>query len=337
MGKFLFLLAVLGFPNLISATSNRPDITDIIEFKTLKEEQDDSLLFHVMDCIGRGAYVKADSLLKTISPNKPSRHYFRGIVLFTRFNDWGDSIALKESQKEWEWVLAQTGNEELITLYRGLASLQLSYVAQVQHRTVAAAFLGRKAATQLRPLSNYVEAQSALALYDYYFAVLMKKLDWLPFTHSDTEKPKKLLENTAIKSRYLSTILQTSLIWLYYDAKTYDKGLSLIQGFLLRYPENRMYKQIQGDFFYRKGDFINARASYENSREKYAQLNLEKVSEHYLPLGYLCAVGNLIRINEVLHDNAAKQNYLHIWSTPQNQAIKPWLPESLTKDLQRFE
>jgi hypothetical protein len=101
----------------------------------LSEPGYDSLLMRALDTLYRGAYAPADSLLRGL-PDIPARGFFLGLALAARCNDLGDTAALTTAEAEWERI-ERAGDERASPLakasnygiYRGLAELQLSYVA----------------------------------------------------------------------------------------------------------------------------------------------------------------------------------------------------------------
>ena len=286
-------------------------------------------------------YAGADSLLvAAIPPKEPAHAYFRGLCLFNRFNDLGDTAALTQAARLWEGLDRDPGknpppvsSQGNLPLYRGLATLQLSYVAKIRGHSLAAARLGRRAAGQLRPHSGDAEAEAALALYDYYKAGLLKGMDWLPFIRSDSEGSLRRLEKAIPRSRYLSEVLQTSLVWIYYDAGQYDKGLDLIGPFLVRYPQNRVYRQIKADFLFRKGQFPQALAIHRELLSEYGQLREHYPPPGYIPVGYLSSVGNLAKIYTAMGMADSAKTQVRIWSAPQSLAYQAWLPASLKKEV----
>ena len=223
----------------------------------LSEPGNDSLLMRALDTLNRGAYTAADSLLRGL-PDIPARSFFRGLALAARCNDLGDTAALTAAEAEWE-RLERAGDERASPLaqasnygvYRGLAEMQLSYVASLHGSRLQAARLGRRAAKHLESHARIAEAEAALALYDYYKAELLQGIDWLPFVKSDRAGPLRRLEAAVPRSRYLHATLSASLLWIYYDSGRYAEGMPAIRGFLARYPGNRVWRQMLADFHFR--------------------------------------------------------------------------------------
>lgn len=299
----------------------------------------DSAILLALDLIYRADYPAADSVLAAL-PACPARNYFRGLVRINTFNDLGDTAALSEARALWEGLDQASDSADSpmrrdpnYPLYRGLAELQLGYVANVSGGRIRSARLGRKAVGLLRPLSGGAEAAAALALYDYYKAALLHGLAWLPFVKADRAAPLRELEAAVPRSRYLREILQTSLIWIHYDAARYDQGLVPVRSFLARYPRNRVYRQILADFRYRQGDLASARRLHESLLAEYDSLARQKVSPARLPLGYLSSIGNLAKLDASQKRPELLARHLAIWRSPEYQGMMGWLPASLVKEV----
>jgi hypothetical protein len=308
----------------------------------LYEPRYDSTLLSALDRMYRADYAGSDSLLRAKLPaGAAAQAYFRGLVLVNRFNDLGDSAALSQAARLWQDVAARDAKDSLAALYAGLSDLQLSYVASLRGHAVRAATLASRANGKLKALAGFAEADAALALYDYYKAVLLKGVAWIPFVKADVDGPLRRLEAAVPKSRYLREVLQTSLLWLYYDDGRYDEGLARIDAFLARYPANRLGRQMQADFHFRKKDFARTGEIQESLKAEYARLESalppgapgSASRSPTLPLGYLSAVGNLAKVYDALNQPDLKQKNLSEWSTPEYRKVLPWLPASLRREV----
>jgi len=312
----------------------------------LSEPGYDSLLMRALDTLYRGAYASADSLLRSL-PDIPARGFFLGLALAARCNDLGDTAALSAAETEWERIeragdeggspLAKTAN---YGIYRGLAELQLSYVASLHGGgRIQAARLGRRAAKHLQSYPGIAEAEAALALYDYYKAQLLKGIDWFPFVNADREGPLRRLEAAVPRSRYLHATLSASLLWIYYDSGRYDLGLPAIRGFLARYPGNRLWRQMLADFEFRGsrsggGNLDSALALHLALSAEYQALASVSPPPADLPLGYLCSVGNLAKIYAAQGKRELLQQQLGIWYSPRYAGVGDWLPASLVREVE---
>lgn len=311
----------------------------------LTEPGHDSLLTRALDTLNRGAYAAADSMLRGL-PDIPARGFFLGLAAAARCNDLGDTAALTAAEAEWERIeragdergspLAQAPN---YGIYRGLAELQMSYVASLHGGgRLKAARLGRSAVKRLADYRGIAEAEAALALYDYYKAELLKGIDWFPFVNADRQGPLRRLEAAVPRSRYLHATLSASLLWIYYDSGRYASGLPAIRGFLARYPGNRVWRQMLADFHFRgsrtgEGDLDSALALHLALSSEYQSLASTYPPPAYLPLGYLCSVGNLAKIYAAQGKRDLLERQLGIWYSPRYSGLGNWLPASLVREV----
>lgn len=311
----------------------------------LSEPAYDSLIMASMDLLQRGAYASADSALRGL-PEIPARSYFRGLVWAGRCYDLGDTAALTSAETEWE-RLDRAGDERdsplsgkpNYGLYRGLAELQLSYVAGMRGARLKAARLGRRAAKRLEAYPEIAEAAAALALYDYYKAELLRGIDWIPFVRADRAGPLRKLEAAVPRSRYLQATLLASLLWIYYDTGRYGDGMPRIRGFLARYPGNRLWRQMLADFQFRgaasgSGSLDSALALHLALASEYQALSTAYPPPGYLPIGYLCSIGNLAKIHAARKDPEALRKQLGIWDSSRYSGVRPWLPGSLVREVE---
>jgi hypothetical protein len=194
----------------------------------------------------------------------------------------------------------------------------------------------------LAPLAQFAEAEAALALYDYYKAQLLKGVAWLPFVKADRQGTLNRLEAAIPRSPYLGEILETSLLWIYYDAGRYGDGLPAIRNFLARHPGNRPYRQMLADFLFRRGDTASADldsalALHVRLAAEYQALKAVYPPPAYLPLGYLCSVGNLAKIYASRPSSQKRSDLLEqqfaIWYSPEYSGIMKWLPASLEREV----
>lgn len=293
-----------------------------------------------MEGIYAAEYSAADSILSAL-PEGPGRAYFRGLVGINRFNDLGDTAALNSAEALWD-RLDRAGDsassilrrDPNFPLYRGLAQLQSSYVANLRGARIRSALLGRKAVKTLAPLRRFAEAEAALALYDYYKAEIVEGVDWIPFvSKADREGPLAALAKAVPRSRYLNVILHTSLIWIYYDLGRYAQGVGPIDAFLAAHPRNRPYRAMLADFRYRQGDLDSAHRIHEALAAEYLAIGRNPAVPDRIPLGYLSSVGNLAKISASRKRTDELNRHLAIWNSPGYGGIMKWLPASLRREV----
>jgi len=291
-------------------------------------------------------YERALSKLKSpLLDSLPLARYLRGLVLLNREEDWGDTAAFWKAVDLWSGLwkeappsrldkadpvsdsLGRTENQG--ELVRALAGLQWAAAEQFRGHAWKSASLSLKAREKLKPLRDCPEAEAALALFEYYRGSLLSSL---PFISVDPNRSLARLDSSAALAGRLGPLFRTAWIWMIFDQKQYDKGLKAIDRYLTSFPGHRLYRQMEGDFEFHRGQTAKALEVYRGVRDTYALDTLWR-SENRLPLGYLAACGNLARIHAALGHRDSTHYYLALWRDPKFEKAQPWLPASLKKAL----
>ena len=158
----------------------------------------------------------------------------------------------------------------------------------------------------------------------------------MPFVSADKDGPLRALAESAPHSRYLADLLATSLLWIHYDAGRYEAGLPALQTFLARYPQNRAYRAMLADFRFRQGKLDSALGIHLALITEYQALGAQFPPPAYLPIGYLCSVGNLAKIYSAQKRPDLLERQLAIWNSPRyvgTVGIREWLPPSLVREV----
>ncbi len=298
----------------------------------------DGALLSAMDQTFRMDYAKAESTVTQLPFDAPERPYFAGLACVSRFQDLGDTAALRRGENFWNKLVESPrsfhGDSAQVLLYRGLAALQLSYVASIRGSTFRAASMAWTARGLLLPIAGRPEADAGLALFDYYREHVLEKIRFLPFVNPNADLPFQRLEAAVNNSRYLHDGLRVSVFWIHVDRKETDSALKIVDAFLMRYPNNRLARQMRGSALYRGGRLNEARLVYEGLLPEYTAL--KTTSPNFPAIGYSSSVGNLARIYFGLGMKAQAGARLAEWRALCRSGLEPWLPTSLKKDLEKF-
>ena len=272
-------------------------------------------------------------LLKTLPAASPARAYFAGIVCLNRFLDWGDTAALTRAEAHWELLARESGTGAAASstararLYRGLAGVQLSYTASLRGQNLRAARLALAAERQLRPLPA-PEAKAARMLYDYYRGRLLDRLPFVGAAPLDAAAFAALARESSV----LREMFLVSLFWIHVDQGRFGAADAIARGFLAKYPDNRLGRQMRTDGLFRAGRFDDALAEQEKLRQEYAALP----RAGRLPLGYYKAVGSLARLHAALGQDKQAREHLDEWNRAGAAGMAPWLPPTLKRDLRQL-
>ena len=218
----------------------------------------------------RMEYAAAESSLTQIPNDIAARPYFMGLSCLTRFQDLGDTAALRRAEIFWDRLSPHHASSEhfkedsiQLRLVRGMAALQLSYISSLRGSSLRSASLALTARGQLIPVAGQAEADAGLALFDYYRERALEKIRFLPFVNPNAEVPLRQLKTAANHSRYLRDGLLVSAFWIHIDRKEIDSALHIADDFLRRYPRNRLARQMRGSALFRGGRLPDARREYE--------------------------------------------------------------------------
>ena len=310
---------------------------------SLLEPRYDTVLMAAMDQTFRMNYAAAESSLAQLPADHAAHPYFTGLSCLNRFKDLGDTAALRHAEIFWNRLSPRNASSERfredsvsLRLYRGMAALQLSYIASLRGFTLRSASLALTARGQLLPVTGQAEADAGLALFDYYREHALEKIRFLPFVNPNTNVPLKQLKSAANQSRYLRDGLLVSAFWIHVDRKETDSALKIADDFLGRYPHNRLARQMRGSALFRGGRLTEARLVYEELLREYSALK-DSLPSSYLPIGYYCSVANLARIYWGLGLSSQAKVKLEEWRKVRNSSLESWLPSSLKKDLEHLE
>jgi hypothetical protein len=333
------LLAFLAAATAGMASATGPHIPAPGEAAIVRKAQDQVFRMH---------HEAAEVTLKQGLPkSSPALHYFAGLACVTRFLDVGDTLALRRAETYWE-ALSPRGapspafrhvDERTLKLYRGLTGVQLSYAASLrgQHiRATAYALAARKLLEETGETGQNKtnsqglppEAKASLMLFDYYRGRFFDKIPFVGATDFDTDAFERAAEATPT----FRNMLLGSLFWIHLDQSRYAAAEEIADDLLLRYPGNRLVRQMRGAALYRGGKLEAAQDVFESLKVEYAALPASPVQ---LPLGYYRNVGNLARVKRAAGDEAGTVVLIGEWRRAEQAGLMPWLPQVLRRELAR--
>lgn len=276
----------------------------------------DNTITQTMQLIVEGKYENAEKETRALAEkNKGVACILNGMVLIGRYDDLGDTTALLQATK----LLTKcksTGYWEALRIF------ELGYTQSEQGHSLKGA-IHTKSAAEIFEKSNARDSKAFYAIYAYY---MNNSLNWLPFVSDNSDSYLKALENGAKHSIWFWPLFSTSLIWMHYDRKEYDKGLQLADSALKRVPNHPVFLQIKADMLYRMKQYKQAAQIYEASASDY----LTRTGKS---LRYWCAVANLIRIYHDAGNEQQKIKWQKELNAPEFNTIKEWMPNSLMDDL----
>jgi tetratricopeptide (TPR) repeat protein len=335
LNKYLIFWSYLFFLFLGGLQAETENSSSILSFR---ENKHDAVILTFLDYLYQQKYNSADSVLNLhLDRGQPGYYYFKGFLECTIFNDFGDTSALFLAKNYWEKLgdLAEDKPQKkkdtlFWDLYHGLALSQLGYVSSILHKSIKSAFQGRAGVKLLGTQKQFLEAQCVIQIYKYY---KNKLFSWVPLVN-DNQKPfRKFLLDNYEHSRYLSVFFLTPLIWMHFDVKMYQKGLELAQKFLKKYPDNRIYRLIEADFYYKLKNYDKASQIFEEIKSEYLNFYSNSSDNKFIRINYFSAVGNLVRVYKAWGNAEKQKENSDIWFSEDCIKVRKWLPKSLIKDI----
>jgi hypothetical protein len=178
---------------------------------------------NILELAYKTEYEKALSEIQNLPKDDSSACVLKGIVLYSRFDDLGDTLDFHSALS----VLENCKTNDFWEPYR------LYNIGLIKE----AIFIARRAALMFEKRDD-IDSKAFYAIYSYY----------APFVKFKQDDLKTGFEN----SKTFSPILANSLIWIFYDKKKYAEALSIADTILKRYPEHPIFLQTRADMLGKK-------------------------------------------------------------------------------------
>jgi tetratricopeptide (TPR) repeat protein len=201
-----------------------------------------------------------DKAFDEIPKEDSSACVLEGIVLYSRFDDLGDTL-------DFHSALSVLENCKTNSFWEPYRRYKIGLIKE-------AIFIARSAALMFEKRSD-IDSKAFYAIYSYY----------APFVKFKQEDLKNGFEN----SKIFSPILGNSLIWILYDKKQYAEALSITDAILKKYPEHPIFLQTRADMLFKMGRAEEAIEIYKQSEALYAKRAPNSIR-------YWCAVANLAKM-----------------------------------------
>jgi len=272
-------------------------------------------------------------------PWHPGGCVLQAMNTLARYDDLGNPKLLQAARKtlqecatDLQKTMDQSSRDELSQsenrFWMGFIHFQDGYAATELGENLNGALSMRKGAKILEELKVYRDAQALYSIYGYYIDQLTKGISWMPWVDDNRDQYIGSIREAAINSPYFSPLFATTLTWVHYDRQEYTKAMNLVKLLQKKSPNHRVFEQMEADMLFRMGNFQKARDIYEQSLTRYSTVAPQSVR-------WFCAIGNLMRICQDQGDLAGVTKYQKLLQQPKWKNIKPFMPGSLLKDLER--
>jgi tetratricopeptide (TPR) repeat protein len=210
-----------------------------------------------------------------------------------------------------------------------LAYSQDSYLASLEGRNLTSALSARKAANLCQALmAEGFDTPDLKGIVGGYLFWKAQSLGPLRFALGGDTRAQGLdwTRSAAASQSPFQEAYRTSLMWIYFERKAFDQGLSLARTGLVFCPGNRLYRQAEGDMLFRLNRLQEALETYRSSWVDYAGLET-------IPANRLAAAGNLARIHLAMRHTDSAKAWLDTLDALRYSKVRKWLPPSLVREL----
>lgn len=276
----------------------------------------------------QGRYSQADALSQQLAGEE--RDLLHAVVGLSRFEDLHDPQTLRTVKAQLESAIGKLDDDTpRERFWLALALVQKSVVAGKLGENLSAAWSGRKAAALCQKLRDqgYQSPDIDGILGGYLFWKAQSLGAARHLFGGDTRTRGIALTESAAKSQSpLRDAYRSSLAWMRFEQGRYAEGLAICRTALEEFPENRIWRQAEGDMLFRLGRREEALSVYRRSWNEYAGVET-------IPVNRLSAAGNLGRIHLAMGNDDSARHWIQVFDDPRYRTARPWLPASLVREI----
>lgn len=280
-----------------------------------------------------GQYRAADSFARTWSGGSRSDELLMtATVALSAFSDLHNPARLEDARKALGQLsdLTRKRSDPRSRLIEAMALSQESYLASLEGRSLASALKGRAAASGARDLLdqgwNSPELRGIVGGYLFWKSQSLGVFGRV-IGGDHREEGLVWTQQAAASRSPFREAFRTSLLWIRFERAEYAEALRVVREARAAWPENRLYRQAEGDVLFRLNRLPEALDTYRQSFREYIGIET-------LPVGRLSAAGNLARIHAAMGHADSARAWLDTLDAPRYRNVRRWLPGSLVGELQ---
>jgi tetratricopeptide (TPR) repeat protein len=280
-----------------------------------------------------GQYRAADSFARSWSGGSRSEELLMtATVALSAFSDLHNPARLEVARKALEQLSDLCGKkaDTRSRLIDAMALSQESYLAALEGRSLASALKGRSAASTAQDLLDQgVDSPELRGIVGGYLFWKSQSLGSFGRMIGGDHRAEGLLwtQQAAASRSPFREAFRTSLLWIRFERGEYSEALRVAQEARAAWPENRLYRQAEGDVLFRLGRLGEALTTYRQSFREYIGIET-------LPVSRLSAAGNLARIHAAMGRQDSARAWLDTLDAPRYKSVRKWLPTSLVRELE---
>ncbi len=279
-----------------------------------------------------GQYRAADSFARAWDGERPEERLLTATVALSAFSDLHDPSRLEIARKALKQIseLTRKQSDPRSRLIEAVALSQESYLASLEGRSLASALKGRSAAMAAQDLLDQGRDSPELrGIVGGYLFWKSQSLGSFGRVIGGDHRSEGLVwtQQAAASRSPFREAFRTSLLWIRFERGEYSEALRVTQEARTAWPENRVYRQAEGDVLFRLNRLSEALDTYRRSFREYGGIET-------LPVGRLSAAGNLARIHAAMGHSDSARAWLDTLDAPRYKSVRKWLPTSLVKELE---
>jgi tetratricopeptide (TPR) repeat protein len=303
-------------------------LSGLVRSEPLWPEASQAVFREATRLCSQGRYSKAEALSQQLPGEE--RDLLHAVVGLSRFEDLHDPQMLRAAKAHVESALGKLDDDTpRQRFWTALALVQKSVVAGKLGENLSAAWSGRKAAQLCQKLRDQgyqsPDIDGILGGYLFWKAQSLGAARSL-FGGDTRARGIGLTEAAARSQSPLRDAYRSSLAWMRFEQGRYAEALSICRTALEEFPENRIWRQAEGDMLFRLGRREEALTVYTRSWNEYAGLET-------LPVNRLSAAGNLGRIHLAMGNTDSARRWIQVFDDPRYRNVRPWLPASLLREV----
>jgi tetratricopeptide (TPR) repeat protein len=220
-------------------------------------------------------YSSARQLLLQIK-NPSMRVFWQGSIDVVMWQDLQiDSLKQRWIKQYGDFAeLPLEGDRELF--FKGIALGQLGGIAVNDGAYFAALSYSRESFDLLEkipPKSQfYTDAQTAMAIYEFWMAKKLPLLDWMTLRFPDVEALVAQVSNNAKKCYYTQAGVYQQLFWMYFEMEDTLAAKEMAFKYAAAFPGTRVSQWLLYFYHSKTGAYAEAIATLDSLYEKYLQV-----------------------------------------------------------------
>ncbi len=123
---------------------------------------------------------------------------------------------------------------------------------------------------------HFVDVYLGLGMFDYWRSVFTNQFNFLPFFSDKRAQGLAEVEKAMKEGRIVGSLAEASLAFCYYEGRNAAKAEGLLLDLLKKYPDNVIFKNILGDLYAMKRNYLEAHKIFDQVLKFHPDINLPR-------------------------------------------------------------